>query len=319
MKPRTTLILAAILIVLAAVATLFETSKKKTRLSAGKPVFSAFTVKGADAIEISGKGKPVQLRKRGDVWVVATEGWHEAEAKYPKELLEAVDKFSTTALISTAVDKHATFEVDSTGTVVRISGGSKLLADFIVGKAGPDYMSTYVRPSGQNRVYLVPAYLPSMVNRADTWRKTTILDLDQASITGYTAKNSKETVTVEKGADGSWKITEPTQGTAKPDIVSMILRSLAQVRSTGFADTTMTADQTGLAADTASVTVRTTDGSSYTVIIGASNERNQSYTKLADNPTVYLVPRGRWNTVFRSLGSLMAPEATPAEGAKTSK
>jgi hypothetical protein len=312
MKPRTTLILAAILIVLAGVATLFETSKKKTRAPVGKPLFSAFSLAGADAIAISGKGNNVQLRKQGDRWVVATEGWHEAEPKLPKQILEAVDKFTTTALISTAADKHATFEVDSTGTDVRISGGSKVLADFIVGKPGPDYMSTYVRPSGQNKVYLVPSYLGSMVNRGgDTWRRTLILDLDQANITGYTTKNPKETVTVEKGADGTWKITEPTQGTAKPEAMAMVLRSLAQIRSTAFADSNLSLEQTGLAADTTSVTIRTADGSSYKVLIGGSNERNQSYTKLEDNPTVYLVPRGRWNTVFRPAGFLMAAQATP--------
>ena len=67
-----------------------------------------------------------------------------------------------------------------------------------------------------------------------------------------------------------------------------------------------------LAADSASVVVRTADGSSYTLLIGANTPTNQSYTKLADNPTVYLVARGRWNTVFRPVDQLKAPEPAPA-------
>jgi hypothetical protein len=89
---------------------------------------------------------------------------------------------------------------------------------------------------------------------------------------------------------------------------------VAQVRSTGFADSTLTPDEAGLTPDTTSVVVHTTDGSTYTLVIGKSNERNQSYTQLQGDPTIYLVPRGRWNTIFRGSATLRAPEPAKAEG-----
>lgn len=316
MKPRTTLILALILVVLVGVAALFESNKRKSRAPTGKPLFSTYSMEKADGIAVRGSGTDVDLRKQGDRWVVASEGWHEADPKLPKQILESIADFTSASLISNAPEKHATFQVDSTGTSVRVSSGSKVVADFVAGKPGPDYMSTYVRPAGDQRVYLVPSNLSSMLNRGgESWRKTLLVDVDQSVITGYTTRNAKETVTVERAEDGTWKIKDPTPGDARPDIVSIVLRSLAQVRSTSFADTTLSPTQVGLEPDSASVVIRTADGSSYTLLIGATNEKSQSYTKLADSPTIYLVPRGRWNTVFRPLNTLIAPAVTPEAAA----
>jgi hypothetical protein len=310
MKPRTTIYLALILVVLVGIAVLFQISQRRSFSSAGKPAFPDFSLAKADGIDIQGKTKPVSLRKQGKRWVVATEGWHEADPKAAQQILESVDKFTGSTLISTAKDKQAAFQVDSSGTTVRVLQGTKAVAAFIVGKAGADYMSCYARPVGQNQVYLVPAYLPSMINRGgETWRNTMILDLDPAKVTGYTTTNAKETTTLEKDPSGTWKITAPITAPAKSDVMSMVLRGLAQVRAVGFADSTLTEPALGLAPDTANVVVRTADGSSYKITIGASNDQRQSYTRIDNNPTVFLVPRGRWGTVFRPAESLRAPEA----------
>ena len=137
MKPKTTLILALVLIVLAAAATLFESQRRKSFSSAGKPIFPAYSPAKADAIEIQGGGRTVELRKSGDRWLVATEGSHPADPKLPKQILEAMDKFTTASLISTAQEKQSAFEVDSTGLTVRILGGGRALAAYVVASRAP--------------------------------------------------------------------------------------------------------------------------------------------------------------------------------------
>lgn len=222
MKPKTTLILAAILIVLAGIATLFQTSKRRSLSSQGNPIFPAFSQAKVDGIDFRGKGRTVELRKRGNSWAVATEGWHEADPRAPKDLLDAVEKnFDTSTLISTAKDKQSSFEVDTTGIEVSLLQGGKTAAEFVVGKPGPDFMSTYVRPAKENKVYQIPAYLRSMVDRGkETWRKTLLVDLDQANIIGLTAKSPKQTIAVEKDANGGWKLTQPFEAPAKAEIIS---------------------------------------------------------------------------------------------------
>jgi cytoskeletal protein RodZ len=151
----------------------------------------------------------------------------------------------------------------------------------------------------------VPAYLRTTVDRGpETWRNRTILELEQAKIASYTTRNARETVTVERGKDGEWSITSPTQDKARPDIVGMVLRSLAALRASGFADSTVTGVSSGLDADTAAVVVKTDDGTSYTIHVGAMTPANQSYTRKDGDPVIYLVPRGRWNTIFRPASAL---------------
>ena len=312
MKPRTTLILAAVLVVLVAVATLFNTGRKRQESSLGKPIFPAFAAGKADGIEVRGGGKTVVLRRQGATWLVATEGNQPADPKIPKQLIEAMDKLSTRTLISLSRETHAGFQVDSTGFTVRISQGPKAVAEFIVGKPGPDYMSTYIRPVSGDKVYLVPAYLRTVVDRGpETWRNRTVLELEQAKIASYTTRNARETVTVEKGKDGEWTITAPTRDKARPDVVAMVLRSLAALRSSGFADSTVTGSSSGLDADTTAVAVKMDDGTSYTIHVGAATSANWSYTRKDGDPMIYLVPRGRWNTIFRPASALSVASDAP--------
>jgi hypothetical protein len=321
MKPRTTLILALVLVVLAAAATLFETNRRKSLSSAGGPIFPAYRLEKADAIEVDGGGRHVELKKSGENWLVVTEGSHPADPKLPKQILEAIEKFTTSTLISTSTERQTAFEVDSTGYTVRVHGGGKSLAAFVVGKSGPDFMSTYVRPVEKTSVYLVPIYLRTSVDRGDqSWRNMTLLEVEQADIRGYTTRNLKESVSVERQDDGTWQITEPIQARARADIMSSVLRSLATIRASGFADSTLTAAAAGLDPDTTSVVIRTADGSSHTIVIGSMNDARQSYTVRQGDPQIYLVPRGRWNTVMRpsetlkeaAEGDLSAPPPAPA-------
>ena len=90
---------------------------------------------------------------------------------------------------------------------------------------------------------------------------------------------ARETITVERGPDGQWNITSPVQAPARADIVSMVVRSLAALRAGGFADSTVTGASSGLDADTTAVVVKTDDGTSYAVRVGATDSKNQSYTR----------------------------------------
>jgi len=312
MKPKTTLLLAGVLVVLGAIAVLVQTNRNRTFSAEGKPIFREFNAGKVDGIDITSPEESVQLRKQGDTWRVASEGGHEAELRYPKEIVEAMDLFSTSTLISSSREKHASFEVDSTAIRVKLLQGGRDVADFLVGKPGPDFMSTYVRPTGGDNVYLIPVYLRTSVDRGgESWRKTTLLDVPVDQIVSYTTRTTRETVSLEKDEQGVWQITEPVQAPARGDIVSIVLRSLGQVRATGYGDSTLTTAAAGLEADTTGVTFKTADGSTHKFRIGASNPSSQSYTMLDDDPTIYLIQRGRWNTVLRPLATLQATEGPP--------
>jgi hypothetical protein len=313
MKPKTTLILAAILVVLTGIAFLFQVSRRKSVSATGKPIFPACDTAKVDGIDIRGKGRTVELRKRGTGWVVATEGGHDADPKAAQQILETIlNTFDTSALVSTAKEKQASFEVDSTGITVRMLQGGKATAEFVVGKPGPDFVSTYVRPLRENKVYQIPAYLRSMVDRGkETWRNTLVVDADPANIVGLTARSPKLTIALEKDANGAWKITQPFQAEAKTETVSYLLRSAGHIRASGFADSTVSDAAVGLVPDTTKIEVKTTDGTNHVLTVGVLNEKRQSYVRKDGDPAIYLVPRGSFNTIFRDPNSLRSEPPVP--------
>lgn len=313
MKPKTTLLLGLILLVLAGAATVVQTSTKKARANKGASLFPSFHAEQSDQIEIHTRTRDINLKKAGPLWTVQNEEGKTADQKLVKGILDKIAEFRTSDVVSTSTERHGVFGVDSTGIRVQVSTAGKPTANFIVGKNGPDFMSSYVRAEGKKEVYRVPVYLPSDLDRGDeTWRNQTVFDTETENITGWTTRNSKETVSVEKEADGTWKITEPEPGAARPDIVKVVLSSLSKIRSNAFADSVSDPARVGLEPDTMSVEIRLKDGSSKKIVIGTATATNQSYTKLADDPTIYLVPKGRWNTIFRPLETLKAENA-PAD------
>ena len=56
---------------------------------------------------------------------MATERNVLAEPRYPREILEGLETFTTSTLISTSPARHATFEVDTSGFVVRVLQGRR--------------------------------------------------------------------------------------------------------------------------------------------------------------------------------------------------
>lgn len=312
MKPRTTLILTVVLLVLAAAATLFETSKRRARHDEGTAIFPAYSIEAADAIRIDSAGQTVELARVGDGWIVVTEDGHRAEPNLVTQVLEPVVEFRTTALVSRSPDRHGVFEVDEAGTTVRISGAGRELAAFVVGKPSPDFMSCYIRPVDGDKVYQVPTNLTQVVNRGDqTWRNMTMLEIDRDDIISYTTKNERETVTVERNPEGEWVVTEPAYGRTDHQVMNIVLNSMTRIRATDFPDTLPDLAAAGIEPDTTTLVIRDVDGSTHRIIIGSSDERNRSYSMIEGDPTIYLVPRGRWNTVFRPLDSILIPEPEP--------
>lgn len=74
-------------------------------------------------------------------------------------------------IVSENPEKQTAFQVDVAGLHVRIFGDNdELIADCIIGKNGPDFMSSYIRRSDENKVYLVNRTLTGFFStRAEDW------------------------------------------------------------------------------------------------------------------------------------------------------
>lgn len=98
----------------------------------------------------------------------------------------------------------------------------KLVAKFVVGKATEDFTGTYVqvRPPEQREnfpVYRVPGYLEPVYKKKsllDWWDKKLFNMPGSALSKIQIQRKGQGTLTVERGADNAWQITEPAGWTA---------------------------------------------------------------------------------------------------------
>lgn len=309
MNARTTILLVVILVVLGVVATLTETNRKKQWKPTGNKLLPEYVHDEVDAIDLNKGNLHVALAKSGDKWVVETENGQPADTALVSGILGNLTGVTTDDLVSSNPESHASLEVDSTGVDVVLRSGGEEVGHLIVGKPGPDGMSTYVRPSGQDKVYRVPVYLRPQVDRGDqTWRNKTVLKVAQADVASYTTTDSTGSVTVAQDPSGEWKMTAPQESPVQPSILPIVLQSLTNITSRAFADSVSSLAAVGLDPPKRTLEIELRSGERHTVLIGIENGASQSYVKRADDPTVYLVPAGRWNTVFRRPSELMAPE-----------
>lgn len=320
MNPRTTIGLFALLVVLVAAAFYLESREAEERTATGELLFPEYRQDEVDRVTLqkggSGGDYEVVLQRQGDEWIVESEGGYPADQTLVDNILDKLPELRRTDLVSTQPDRHPTFETDTTGVEVKVSSGEDPVAWFTAGKAGPDFMSNYIRLRGEDEVYRVPVYLRSQVERGEaSWRNKRLIDIEPENIASYTTRTPRDTVSVARGPEGNWQITHPFDAMASTDIMPVVAQSLARVTASGFADTLADLASVGLAQDTMNVEITTTEGETIKVVIGAENERRQNYSKRDDSDIVFLVPAGRWNTVFRSAEDLRhSIQATPGGG-----
>jgi hypothetical protein len=110
------------------------------------------------------------LEKRDGVWMVGTsaETLKLADREKVKRFLEKVGKMKREAVVSKKRAKHSIFGVDR-GTRIKIWQGEEPLVSFILGKRGPDFISSYLRIEGKDDVFLVEE-APYIEKRESRWR-----------------------------------------------------------------------------------------------------------------------------------------------------
>lgn len=157
MRSRTTLLLLGVLLVLGTIAALLEGPARRDRPRERGPLLPGLRPQDVQAVRIAtAGGAAVRLERAGAAWAVG-ETRRAADGPGILRLLETLTALEEGALASDNPAKRGLYEVDAgKGIAVRLEGeGGKVLAEFTVGKTGPDFASSYLRREGEDRVWLV--------------------------------------------------------------------------------------------------------------------------------------------------------------------
>lgn len=122
----------------------------------------------------------IQLEKTGEGWKVAEKEqvqWFPADEARIKQALGNFGSVEVGIKVSHALEHQMLYNVGITGQKVRLFAGSTKIADVVVGKNGPDFMSNYVRREGEDQVYLIDRSLQGVFSAdINDWKLASAAD-----------------------------------------------------------------------------------------------------------------------------------------------
>lgn len=236
---RNTLYSIFVLVVLAVVAffALNRQGEVSSSGSTGKMLVD-YDSTSVDKLEMISPSGAVTLQREAGIWMLTSPIKYKADEA---GVTSAVGKgrkveLSTTDPVSTNPQKQSVYQVDSTGTFVKVYEKGSLKTAFHIGKAGSSFTETYVRLEGSNDVMLANEVISSYFNKQPKdWRDKTIFKMDEGRIQSVTFHYGDTTFTVAM-QDSVWRIQKDS---ANQTAVKSLLTSIANIQTDDFVDSTL--------------------------------------------------------------------------------
>lgn len=192
-------------------------------------------------IEIYRNQKSITLEQQSDKWLITSPIKYPADEMSVTTLLSSAAKLKILSLISSNPEKQKNFQVDSsTGTILSFHDKRGKTTSFILGKMGPTYMESYLRPINSNDVYLSEGINSWTVNKdIREWRDKNILKLEKDSIKQLIIESGKDIVALTK-SENTWFLEDDSVETNK---MQTILNAISSLRTEDFVDSVINLTQ----------------------------------------------------------------------------
>jgi hypothetical protein len=232
---RNTLLLSGLLVVLLVIAVLVM-QKPGERSSSGETgvLMAPIDSLAVDKIEIKALGSSVVLQKNGVEWYLQEPVSYRADQSAVAAFLHDSKSLEVKNVVSNKPEKHSVFQVDSTGTQVKIFEKGTEKTAFIVGKPTSSYSELYARRSGSNDVLIMSGASPSAFSRpVKEWRDKIIVTTSRENIKEVRYQYG-DTTFVLAFKDSAWTIGKDS---TQESVVNNLISSLSNVRADDFVDT----------------------------------------------------------------------------------
>jgi len=306
-----------ILALLAGVAFFVQGPGKRHQVREAALLFSDFDADRIGAIVVVRNGDSLSLtREAGGGWSVGSAGAsYPADGEAIERALGGLKKARLESVVSTNVAKKHLFGVDEKeGVKLRLEDtAGAVVAEFVVGRQGPDPFSGYLLRGGGEEVLLVSPSLRGVFARgADGWRDRKIVKIGPEAVTSIVIREVDEVLTLTREEGGEWNIEGRA---ADRQIVEDYLDRIVTLRAAAFA-----AEEelplAGLDEPSAAITL-TAGEESLTLLVGAPKEvARQRYLRAGDDRTVYLVSRYTADSLLRKEAYFLPPPE-PESGVTT--
>jgi len=177
----------------------------------------------------------VVLQKKGVEWFVESPISYKADQANVASLIHGSKTLQVSNIVSNKPDKHSVFQVDSSGTQVKMYQNGAEKASFILGKSGSSYSEVYARRTASNDVALVNGSSYLFTRPVKDWRDRTILSVPRERIKDVRYQYG-DTTFVLTFNDSTWTIGKDS---TQEGVVTSLISSLSNVATDDFVDTLM--------------------------------------------------------------------------------
>ena len=322
MKFKKTLFLFILLMALGVLAYIMERPKD---ITPSVNLFPEFTIDAAALIDIKNQEEKIILVKTDEDWKLEDEQGFPVDPELVKKTLESIAELKrANNVVSHNPENQALFEVDpNKGIEIKVSDqDKKILANFLVGKTGPDFMSTYLRQANSDEVLLCEGYhlRSSFTRKPKNWYDLNITKLSQDQIEKIEINQEKKKLTLKKDQD-AWLLIDPNQSPAKKNLADDMANTVARLRASDLLKPD-TLEEYELAPPKKQIVVSLSDGSEKIIDIGKKNDENQYYVK-AEKDVVYLIAQYNVNKLinktFEELKEIPPKEEPKSETSQDTK
>jgi hypothetical protein len=232
MKNRT-VILAILAVVLLGAAYLVLQKPGEQSVSSGGRALLSLDSAATDRIEISSPAGAVVLSKQTGEWRLERPLDFRADQTVVASLLHGLNATTVASVASDRPDKHAVFQVDSSGTRVRVFSGGTERGSVVFGKTGGVPFERYARLSASSEVVLIdagPGLEPDRPLR--DWRDRTVFSRAREQISTVVFRYGDTTFTLAL-RDSAWTVDGMR---AKLEAVNGLLSAISALDADDFAD-----------------------------------------------------------------------------------
>lgn len=215
-----------------------------------------------------------------------------ADAPRIGDMLTQVEQLTVGAVASRSAAQHFKLQVNEMGIQARFyDAGNHLLAHLLVGKQGPDLLSSFVRRHDAKEVYLVGQNLagafPANVTQ---WRDRTVWAIAPDTIQRVAIERRNGSFAIDKQPDGHFVVDATTDSTPlDPDKLRDWFERWTDLRAVEFPEQ-VDLEKSGLPKAATRLTVQLQDGTKKTLLVGNDAPRGFPYGQLAGSTDIYLLP-----------------------------
>ena len=209
-------------------------------------------------------------------------------------------------LISNNKDKKQEFETNESGVELKLYQDETLLSNFIVGKRGSDYTSTYLSQKDDTSTYSIKAGLANVFRKSE-WRDANILEFNKDSVNKIRFQQGDQEFIIEKensdatSTDEKW-IAVSSGEELDSEKVGSVLRVMSSLNALKIPEQKF--DGTGLEKNLLIVQVYG-DGFSESITVGDADETGELfYTKRGSSDNIYLISKGEKEAMDMQLSDL---------------